>query len=650
VTLGAAIIYLLRAPKIYASKAVIQVEQETPKVVNIQDINGGDFKTPEMLKTVEQVFLSDTLLLRVLKANGLDKDPVFAPPKPDGTPYLDIELVNRFRPSVKVQLRKATRLIDLSVEDLDPKRSERLTQSIIKEFLKIDLEQKLAVTQQANDFLLQESARLKEKLRSSEQAVQKYREEYNAVSLEDKQNITVEKLKDLNQQVTHAKGERLRLEADVAAIKQGRAKSPDELLLLPSVNNLPIVAALRKDIADREAKYKSDYQVRGLKATLNQAVLNAGELVNNAYQASKATENKLTAALQEQERAALELNRISIPYNVLVREVESNRALYESVLNRMKETGVTRGLAENNIRIVQSPLVSNWPVKPSRLKILALALVGGMVLGSGWAIGLDVTNSSVRNVEQAERAAGLAVLTSVPESKRKRLENEPALLVAPASHEAEAFRSLRTALGLIGHEHGNRTVMITSAGPAEGKTYCSYNYAVALAQLGLRTLLIDADLRRPNLTRTLLPDKNVPGFTECLNKERQLKDCCQQTVIENLSILGGGEHASRPSELLASRDIGLIINQAAQHFDRVVIDSAPVNGVCDTRFLARHVDSICFVIRAGRTHERAVSRACAMLAATTDKLDGIIFNRLSRGSRDLYYFPHYAGGYARLKA
>ena len=516
-SLFAAIGYLIWAPKIYESRAVIEVGQETARVNNIQDFNNGeDLSTAEALKTIEQALLSETLLLQVVKANGLDKDPSFAPPKKDGSAYLDTELVGRFKSKVNVMVRRGTRLIDVTVGDTDPKRAQQLAESMVKEFVNQSFEQKLGLSETASDYLRQEADRLKAKLQNAEQAVQKFREDHNAVSLEDKQNIIVEKLKELNLKVTEAKSERLKLEADVATIKQGKAKTPEELLMLPSVAALPVVAALRQELADKESKFKAESQLKGLQQSLNRTLVNAGNMVIKSYEAAKNTEAKLTAALQEQEQAALELNKIAIPYNALVREVETDRALYESVLTRMKVTNVAKGIWENDIRVIETPFVAAKPAKPAKLKILVLALLGGFVLGCGLVVGTDMADSSIRSVDQVENISGLSVLTSVPESKRKDLDKESVLTSDPASYEAEAFRSLRTAISFLGPEKDRKTVLFTSANPAEGKSYCSLNYAVALAHTGLRTLLIDADLRRPNLSKVVLADTKARGLTDCL--------------------------------------------------------------------------------------------------------------------------------------
>jgi polysaccharide biosynthesis transport protein len=651
-SLFAAIGYLMWAPKLYQSRAVIAVEQEAPKVAGVQDFNADneDIKLPEVIKTIEQAFVSETLLLRVVKANGLDKDPSFARPKKDGSPYLDSELADMFKAKVSVVLRRGTRLIDVIVEDTDAKRAKQLTESMVKEFIDQSFEQDIGLSDNERDYLRKEADKLKEKLQGAEQEVQQFREAHNAVSLEDKQNIIVDKLKDLNLKVTEAKSDRLKLEADVLTIKQGKAKTPEQLIMLPSVAAMPVVAGLRQELADRESRFKAPGQLVGLQQSLDRAVVNAANVVITSYESAKSTEAKLSGALQEQEQAALELNKIAIPYNSLVREVETDRALYESVLTRMKVTNVAKGIWANNIRVIETPFVASRPAKPRKLIIMVLALMGGCVIGAVIVVGTDMADASIRSVEHLENIARLSVLTSVPESRRKNLDKESVLTSDPASYEAEAFRSLRTAISFLGPEKDRKTILFTSANPAEGKSYCSLNYAVALAQTGLRTLLIDADLRRPNLSRVVLGDTKARGLTDCLTLRATVMDCFKPTGVENLFILPAGERASKPAELLASCDFSGLLKEAALHFDRIVLDSAPVNAVSDTQLIAKDIESVCFVVRAVKTPGRAILRACSLLAQTGSHPDGIVFNRMPRRSRDRYYFTEYAGEYANAGA
>ena len=662
--LAAAITYLTFAPKIYTAFATVEVQQEADKVTNITDIDKEEYKNNDALKTVEQSLLSDTLLLRVVKANGLDKDPEFAPPTKDGSAYSDMELAALMSKKLSVLLRRGTRLIDIYVDDKDPQRAAQLARSMVKEYEALNWDEKATDIRAGNDALIQEADRLKDKLHKSEQALQQYREDQHAVSLEDRQNIVVEKLKELNQKVTDARSERLKLESDIATIQHANKKNPEQLLLLSSVASLPAVADLRREVSDKEAEFaqvnehygqlhpkwlEAQAQLQDLKQTLNRTLINSANLVMQSYQAAKATEDKLEGELKDQENAALELNKIAIPYNVLTREEESDQTMYEAVLRRMKETNVKQNVEENNIRLIEDPLVPVSPSKPSKLKILAFAVLGGLILSCGTVFALDMANTSMRNVSQVEELLRLPVLTSIPRSKRRHLDRTPVVTAAPASHEAEAFRSLRTALSFLGPEKDFKTVLFTSANPGEGKTYCSINCAAALAQLGLRTLLIDADLRRPKLSKALLTDPKAPGLTTCLSGRASLLQCCQTTNTENLFILGAGERVNRPAELLASGDLAGLLSEAKLHFDRIVLDSAPVNAVSDTQLVAREIEFVCLVIWARKTPRGALIRACDHLGWANHTPDAVVLNRVLKGSRDYYHFARYASMYATAK-
>jgi len=645
-SLLAAGIYLKRAPKLYQSRALVAVEDGTPRISNVQDFDAGnrgeqDINLDATLKTIEQELTSNTLLLEVVKANGLDKDSSLAPPKKDGSAYTDSEIARRFTRRVKVAQRRGTRLVEIDVKDTDARRAQRLAEAVVKVFIDQSFQKP-----DTSDHLRREADRLRVTLQNAEQAAQKYREDHGAVSLEYNQNIVVDKLKELNLKVTQAKSERLKAEADVAKIKQVGLNNPEQLLALPSIAAVPLVASLRQQLADRESRYHAESQLIGIKQALNRAVIDNANTIVKWNESVKATEAMLTGALQEQEQKALELNKIAIPYNALVREVDADRALYESVVTRMKATDVAEGIWGKNIRVVETPLVAEKPVEPAPLKILLLSLLTGVAVGCALVIGIDMADGSIRTADQAERISGLTPLAIIPQSKCKNRKREPVLTSDPASYEAEAFRTLRTAVSFIDPYTDHKTLLFTSANPEDGKSFCSLNYSVALAQTGLRTLLIDADIRRPRLSRIALADQKAKGLTDCLTKQADVIDCCKPTGIENLSMLPAGQTRSRPSEIFASCDFASLLEELAPHFDRIVLDSAPINPVSDTQLVARHVQSICFVIRAMKTPADAIIRACALLRQAGISPDGFVFNRTPPRSRDCYYYSEYPGGYA----
>jgi succinoglycan biosynthesis transport protein ExoP len=632
--------YITRSPRIFASREVIQVEQQAPKVINIQEVTPEELQSNDIVKTIEQNLVSLTLFDRVAKENNLPGD--------------GGQLVGR----VTAKIRLGTRLIDIIAEDQQPEMAQKIAHSVVKEFVRMNLETRTVSTEAAGDFLIAEAQRLKAKLEKSEQALQSYKEQTQAVSLEDRQNITVEKLKDLNQRVTEAKTERLRLESDSADVEKFHSDC-ERLGSISSVAAQSALVEFKKGIGAQEAavvalseRYRAknpkliqaQNQVENLQARLPAEIARAARAVVASYEASKNTEQKFEEALREQEQAALSLSKLSIPYNVLVRDGDSDRALYQSVLKRMKETDVTRGLEQNNVRIVENASLPKSPVRPDKFRILLLAIAGGLVAGLGLSFGLNAIDSSFKTVDKIEKVLGLPVLGAIP----RNTGDAVTVFQDATSAAAESFRSLRTSLSLLGKADHRKVTLFTSAVPSEGKSFCAINHAISLAQQGLRTLLIDADLRRPSVAATLLRKETLPGLSDLLAGQATLDRTVRDADEEHLFILPAGSRAPNPAELLGRSDFGALIAEAATKFDRIVIDTAPVNAVSDTLLLVEHVHSVCLVVRAGSTSRKAVLRASAALTSAGHGPVGAILNRLTARNGIGYYYHYSAGRYGKV--
>jgi capsular exopolysaccharide synthesis family protein len=257
------------------------------------------------------------------------------------------------------------------------------------------------------------------------------------------------------------------------------------------------------------------------------------------------------------------------------------------------------------------------------------------------SFGLNAIDSSFKTVDKVERVLGLPLLGAIPRST-----GDAALVFQDStSAAAESFRSLRTSLSLLGKVERRKVTLFTSAVPSEGKSFCAINHAISLAQQGLRTLLIDADLRMPTVATTMLRKAAAPGLTELLAGQAALDQAIHHTEEENLFILPAGSRAPNPAELLGRSDFGALIAQSTQQFDRIVIDTAPVNAVSDTLLLVEHAHSVCLVVRAGSTSRKAVLRASAALTSAGHRPAGVILNRLSARSGIGYYYHYSAGKY-----
>lgn len=655
--------YLYRAPKIYEASLVLQVEQEEQKLLNIQRLQQEDPASVEFLKTVEQTLQSRSLYERVLETNKLASNESFNRAEPGEPRPTREQLVTRLGRMVEVKLRKGSRLIDVNVEHTSPGIAATVANSLVNEFLGQNFEYNSSASDVAFGFLKNEETRLKTKLESSERAMQEYKEETKSVSLEDRQNVVVEKLKELNQKVTEAKSVRI---AQETAYNQAKnlGNNTTALMFLPAVTADPTVNDIRSNIGKLESelanlrqRYKEKHpryiqvasQLSEWKNNLTNAILNIPQSIRSLYESARAAELALETALKEQETAALELNKRSLIYNKLAREVDSDRALYESVLNRIKETTLTKDIKPSKIRVVQQAQVPELPVKPNKIKVAILGVVAGFGGGILIALFLSSLDRSLKTVDQTEEFLGVPVVSAIPKfigapvGKRKLINSDEA-----DSCEAEAFRTLRTALSMLGRKDERRVSLFTSAIPSEGKTFCSVNYAISLAQQGLRTLIIDCDLRRPMVENTLVANnKRGFGLTDYLTGQKDFKAIVHSTETENFFYIPAGTHSPNPAELLAQTGIDGLIDEALLHFDRIIVDSAPVHAVSDTLLVLNRIQTLCLVIKSGFTPRNSVLRAVQMIKEAGGPLAGVILNQIprSKGGYGYYYDSYYSYGY-----
>jgi polysaccharide biosynthesis transport protein len=654
----------LRQPQRYEATAVIQVEQQEQRVLKTEET--VRLEAADYLTTIVASLTGDSFLVRVAKTANLLNDPEFLEPRPE--PYSDAEIADRMRAMVSATVRKGTRLIDVAATDTNAERAQLIAQTVVKEFMRQTIEQRMAAAQVANDFLRDEAEKLKAKLEASEEKLQKYKEEQNAVSLQEDQNITVAKLKELSVQVGEARNQRIKLESDMDLLRKIPEADIDQMLQIPSVSAIPAVQALRAqvnsaeaDLAATQKRYllqhprtiQATTQLEQLRTSLRATLRNAGEILNTQYQGAVDAETRLNEALKEQEQDALELNKIAIPYNVLQREVDSDRAMYDAVNARLRETSVSLGVESTPFRIVQEPLAAK-PVPGPLLKMLGLGLFLGLALGAGTIFGLDMLDSSLRYVDQAESFLKLPVLAVVSDLPSQRGDKIPSVFSdAGQSQQAEAFRSMRTTLSLLGDEAHRRSFLVTSAIPGEGKTFCAYNAAMSFAAEGQKTILVDADLRMPAVHKIFSDAEGArrhAGLSDYLSGDVEIDRIIMAGPQENLSVICAGGKTSNPGELLGADRFATLMKTLTERFDRVILDSAPVNAVSDTLRITPLANYVCLVVRAAKTPKKALARAKKLLENAKGRLAGFILNRVHLGRDSAYYFYHYAYGSSDAKA
>ena len=746
--------YLARTPKLYQGHTVLEVDFQEPTFLPTDDsttrMRSMFLASQEALRTIEQNLTNQTLLSRVVRSEGLAADGGRAllgqsvvidkksssaqrteTPQPGakaqsasgGTTFTPVEegLGRAMADMVRPAIRRGTRLIDLYVTHPDPVMAQRLAEAVGREYIRNSIERRASLSEEALRYLLEEEERLKTNLQKSEAAVADYKAK-NPDALQlgggtaatgsqqgsgaggggPRGGLVEDKLQDLNNKLTAAKADRIRLEGELAQIQQS-GDNIEALLEVPSISAAPMVTEARRTVRQIEAsittyalRYKDKHprmiaakaSLADAKDKLRQAVLAQPAILRNAIEQSKATEVSLQRALQDQQGVAVALNRTAIGWQELARQAETDRALYESVIRQIKETSLTKDVKANAVSVIEHSPLPQSPVSPRPTRTIFLGLLGGLVVGLAFVFGADALDRSIKTVDQAENTLGLPVFAAVPETtddgpvtrlKRRSKKafgssNYRVVAETPESPAAEAFRNLRAALALLGPESERKVSLFTSAVPNEGKSFTSANYSLALAQQGYRVLLIDGDLRRPTMhkifrfpsARRNSDEDGEPGVIDCLLGEANVGSAARQIpageiqiVDENiavtgnihtatggqLSVLAGGRRSPNPAEILAGPFFGRLIAEAATLFDRVVIDSAPILAVSDTLLMTPHVQTLCIVVRAAKTPRQAIRRATSLLAKSGIRPAGLVLNRLRRSGGVGYYYHYSSHGY-----
>ena len=580
--------------------------------------------------------------------------PASAPeaPKVDETAD-ESAMVGAFVGRVNVDPVRGSHLVDVTFQAEDPKFAADAANTLIDEYVSENLAIKLRSTQSMLDWLDNELATQQKRVEESEKALAEYREKENALSLDDKQNIVLSRLNQLNDAATRARTARVQKESlynQVKAIASGTA--PDAI---PIIGLNPSVQAAKSKLNDLQRekvklleRYQDKHpQVINVNAGLQDAqrqvdleIARAVQSVRNEYETAVLEEQTLSKNLDVSKSEATDLNRKGIGYGVMDREAKSNREVYQSLLTREKELRVSANSRANNVRVVDRAEVPRSPITPGGRRTYLMSVIIGLVLAVAVAIGLDYMNDTIKTPEDVTRRLKLPFLGLVP---AVRGDKHPLLASSHVPHDfGESFRSLRTSLLSKYPDEGTKIILVTSAQPLEGKTTTAANIAMALAYGGSRVLLIDADMRRPGLHRPLRLT-NERGLSQVLTGQARVRDVIQRTVDPNLLAITAGRTPPNPSELLSSERMKtLLTNLAHGPFNWIIIDTPPVLAVTDAVILAPMVAGVTFVIGAEMTRRRLAERAIDTVMQARPRYAAVVLNRVDF-ARNKYYYSRYYG-------
>ncbi len=538
-------------------------------------------------------------------------------------------------------------------------------------------------TMAASAWLKSQLSDLQIKVETSQEKLVRYQKEHEILGTDEKQNITMEKLDELNKQLTAAESERMDKEAlyrlvesgdpnaiasSASALDESSAGSQSDSGLLEGLRSKQ--ADIKIQAADLNTQFGPSYpkltqlnnQLKEIDTQIQAEMKKIAAKVRGQYTTALQRESMLHDALEKQKQEANKLNESAIEYTILKRDVETNRQLYEGLLQKLKEAGVSAGLKSNNFRIVDTAAPPSAPIEPNIPRNLMFALVLGLASGVGLAFLLEGLDNTVRTTEQAQLISGLPSLGMIPLGSKSAREgpNPKRLVIAtskeavelvtqvrPQSQMAESYRALRTSLLLSNLGAPPKVIMVTSALPQEGKTTTSINCAVVLAQKGVKVLLIDADLRRPSIHKTLGMGPHS-GLSNVLTGSSTLEQTITRTaILPNLFVLPAGTPPPNPAELLASSNMRDVLAELSQQYDHIVIDTPPSLSVTDAVVLSPRADAVMLVIRSGQTTKQALRRSRDILMQVNARVVGVLLNAVDLSSPDYYYYYEYQGKYAR---
>ncbi|HEX8626133.1 MAG TPA: polysaccharide biosynthesis tyrosine autokinase [Allosphingosinicella sp.] len=663
--LAAIVISLMITPE-YRAQATIEVNPEGVQVVGKEmgEVQPNQMNNREFLNTQVGLLKSRSLAERVARSTNVANDPnMFDQDLPRQA--REAAAARMVQSSVTVTPPRDSSLIPIAVESANPELAAKLANAYATNFIQSNMERRYEATSYARNFLQQRIAAVKTRLEQSERQLVAYAKAQGILTLavdtggtgsvRQEQSIDAATLIQTNNALAEAKSDRIAAEQ---RFRQGAgAQSRAAAISDPTVQALGQQrAALEAQYQQKLALYKPEFpemvQLRSQIVSLDKEIARQRSNVSGSasgtlqadYQAALARENALQAKVNEGKAGLMALRERSIQYTILQREVDTNRSLYDALLQRFKEVGVAGGVGANVVSVVDAAETPTGPFKPNLPLNIAIGLFVGLLLGLGTAFTIEWIDDTVKTPDDVSAKLGLASLGVIPGvgkglAVREQLED-------PRSQVSEAYQSVRTALQ-FSTDHGvPRSLLVTSTRASEGKSSTALALAQTLASLGASVLLIDADLRKPTFRG---PSSTSQGLSSLLAGSDKVADCVHPTQMERLFLLPSGPIPPNPAELLATGRFKEILEEALARFDHIIVDSPPVLGLADAPMLASSTEGTLMVIEAGAIRRAAALNAVNRLRASEARLMGAIltkFNALKAGYGYGYGYGYGEDAYA----
>ncbi|RKH70665.1 polysaccharide biosynthesis tyrosine autokinase [Corallococcus sp. AB049A] len=649
----------LRQPRIYSASTSLIIDVTAPRILDgeVKEVMGEErsnyWFNKEYYATQSEIITSRAVATRVVDRLGLAKDadflglPANQDPAERAKALEDADAVGLLRSRIQVVPGKDSRVMNIGVEDTDPARAALLSNEVAAAYMAENLALKLRTTEEARTWLEGRLGELGRQSRSDEMAVYDLKKDADmlSTSLESRLSIVSERINSYNLKLTEVQTRIAAQQARVDAIHRLRkdAGNNDETWAeaVPGAKDGPIqdlksrYGEQKAACAELSERYLPEHpkllecnrKLEVVRADLLKSLTNVVRSAETQLVEAQGEEKNLNKLLDAAKAEAFQVNKKAIEYGRLQRESDNTQRLYELVLKRLKDIELSGLLRTSNVRVLDAAQPVTVPVRPHTRRNLMVGWVMGLLLGLGVALFLEMLENTVGSQADVEEVLGLAFLGVVPRMEATKAPGDRDLYVhrAPRSAVAECCRAVRTNLLFMSPDHPCKTLVVTSSGPQEGKSTTCINLGVAMAQSGNRVLLLDTDMRRPRLHRAFGVPNDL-GISSLVVGEGSLDKAVKSTEVPNLFVLPCGPLPPNPAELLHTRAFKELLRQAGEKFDRIILDSPPLNAVVDAAVLATQADGVVMVLKAGRTDRGAAKRALRSLADVQARMFGAILN------------------------
>jgi len=682
ITLGTGLMVYSMQP-IYSASASIVLESQEANVVNVEQVYTLDTYDYNYTQTQIEILKSRSLAERVVRKLQLHKHPAFtAEEAEDEEPvwYEGFSLrallpAREKEPPVQLSAQQQEELaiqglsgaiagglsvnpveysyiIYLSYESTDRKLAARIVNSIAEEFISGNLETRLSGTLQATDWLSERLAFLKLELRQSEQALQDFRDSEGLVDIEGVTGRGGNELRAFSQRLqeaTKARIEAQNIKEDVQGMSNA---STEELMTIPAVLQHQLIRDLKREHSTLQRKVAELGKRYGPKHpkmiaarsdlitasdALGKEVRKVVSGISREYDVALRNEQQLQANWESRKSEMQDFNRVEFQLQELQRDVDTSRQLYDIFFTRIKTVSETGGFEKPHARIVDRAMTPSWPIKPNKRLSITLAFILGIMLGCGIAILLDILDNTIKSPDDVQDKLHSPLLGTIPKQKLDKNNEFDQFWQKPQSHYAEAIRTIRTGVVLSGLDDPAKIIVVTSTVPGEGKSTTVLNLGAALGQME-NTLVIGADLRRPSLAKRCGLAANHKGLSHFVSGTAELEDCIEHLPELHIHVMPAGIIPPNPLEMISSKRFVDALATLRERFDRIVIDSAPVQAVSDALILASYADSVIYVVKADATSATQAQKGIASIVASNEPLTGIVLNHFDAKKASSYYY------------